>query len=116
MALEAEYLGQCTEVVPYTPSGAVAAGEVVILANNCHVASRAIAASGLGSLYCNGLFKSAYNSSAGAVTDGAKIYFNTTSNECTDSTSGTTLIGRCVGSTTGASGATVTYRLINPGA
>lgn len=115
MALEAQYLGQCTKVVDYTPSGAVAAGEIVTLANACYVASRAIASGALGSLYCDGLFKSTYSDSGGTITDGAKVYFNTTSNEITDSTSSTTLIGRSVGGASSTSG-TVTFRLLSPGA
>lgn len=115
MALEAQYLSGDTQTIDYTPSGAVAAGEIVVIANACYVASRAIAAGALGSLYTTGVYKSTYADDGGTITDGAKVYFNNTANEITDATSGTVLIGRSVGGASSTSG-TITYRLLSPGA
>ena len=115
MALEAQYLSGDTQTIDYEPSGDVAAGEVVVLANACYVASRAIAAGALGSLYTTGVFKADYATSGGTITDGEKVYFNTSLNKITDATSGTTLIGRSVGGAASDSG-TVTFRLLSPGA
>lgn len=113
--MEAEYKGQANTVIDYTPSGAVSAGQVVVLNGGCYVTSRAIAASALGSLYCDGLYKCTYADDGGTITDGAKVYWNDTDNECTNSSSSTTLMGRSVGGASSTSG-TVMVRLISPGA
>lgn len=114
MALEAQYLGQATTVIDYTPSGAVAAGQVVVLNGGCYVTSRAIAASALGSLYCDGIYKGDYSTAGGTITDGAKVYFDDTNNNFTSSSTSTTLFGRSVGGASSGSGTIVT-RLISPG-
>lgn len=115
MALEAQYLSGDTQTIDYEPAGAVAAGEVVVLANACYIASRAIAAGALGSLYTTGVYKADYSTAGGTITDGAKVYWNDTTNKVIDATSGTTLIGRSVGDASSSSG-TVTFRLLSPGA
>jgi len=112
--MEADYKGQANTVIDYTPSGAVSAGQVVVLNGGCYVTSRAIAASALGSLYCDGIYKGTYATSGGTITDGAKVYFDDTANEFTNSTVSTTLFGRSVGGASSSSG-TVTVRLISPG-
>ena len=114
MALEAQYLGQATTVVDYTPSGAVAAGQVVVLNGGCYVTSRVIAADARGSLYCDGIYKGDYSTAGGTITDGAKVHFDHTNNNSTDSTVSTTLFGRSVGGASSSSG-TITTRLISPG-
>jgi predicted RecA/RadA family phage recombinase len=114
MALEAQYLGQATKVLDYTPSSAVAAGQVLVLNGGCYVANTAIAANVAGSILADGLFKGTYADDGGTITDGAKVYWNDTDNEFTGASASATLFGRSVGGASNSSG-TVTVRLISPG-
>jgi predicted RecA/RadA family phage recombinase len=85
------------ELVDYTPSGAVAAGDVVVQGDLVGVAPRAIAASALGALQVQGVirFPKATGSST-ALTAGAKVYWNASSEVVTTTSSGNKYVGKVV--------------------
>jgi predicted RecA/RadA family phage recombinase len=63
--------------IDYTPSGAVAAGDIVVVGEIVGVAPRAIAASALGALDVEGEFDFPKSTgSASALTLGAKVYWD----------------------------------------
>lgn len=82
MSYEARYVGE-GDTISYTPGGAVAAGEVVVVSSNvvC-VAAQPIAASVEGSVYTKGVFEVA-KTAALDVSDGDAIYWNDGTNKAT---------------------------------
>lgn len=62
------------ELLDYTPSSAVAAGEVVLVTDRCFVAPRAIAANEKGSLQTRGVF-TIQKTTGEAWTLGQKLYW-----------------------------------------
>lgn len=79
----------------YTPSAAVAAGDVVLMGSvGIGVAQTAIAANVKGSLIVDGVIEHA--KAAGAVTAYAKVYWDNTNKVLTTSASGNTLAGYAV--------------------
>jgi predicted RecA/RadA family phage recombinase len=82
--LEDYDMGQADAVAPgdridYTPSSAVAIGDVLVLGGRCYVADRAIAANVAGSLAATGVFNCTKNSGAG-INVGTKLYWDDTNN------------------------------------
>lgn len=80
----------------YTPSGAVAAGEVVPLAVGVGIADLAIASGTLGSLATNGgIFRGTKTAgSSTAVPGGTKLYWDNSGNKPTTSSGGNKVLGR----------------------
>lgn len=71
-------------IIDYTPSGAVAEGDVVVLGELIGVATRAIAADALGALHVSGLF--AFAKGSGAINVGVNVYWADSANQATTST------------------------------
>ena len=84
MAFEAIYLG-AGDRVDHTPSGNIAAGEVVVINKTCFVATEAIAASTLGSLVSRGVFTMAKKTNL-TITAGDACYWCIASNYITKTT------------------------------
>lgn len=83
--------------VDYTPSAAVAAGDVVVQGDLVGVAKRAIAANALGSLSLTGVFdlpKAAGTSTA--ITAGTTAYWDATNSQVTATSSGNKLLGKTI--------------------
>jgi len=81
--------------VDYTPSSAVAAGEVVVQGDLVGVAKFAIAANTLGALAVDGVFDFAKNTSV-AYTAGTILYWDDTNNVVTTTSSGNKQVGKVV--------------------
>jgi hypothetical protein len=95
-AVDATYV-QSEVSIPYTPSTAVAAGDVLVLSNNIvAVANRAIAADALGSISLRGVYKMAHV--AGTTYIGQNVYWDEDGDQYGNDTTGTGCI------TTSASG------------
>ena len=77
---------------PYTPSSAVAAGDVVVLTDGIAVASRPIAANTLGAVEVEGVFT--VPKAAEALTLGAVVYWNTTNSNVTATATGNKRAGK----------------------
>lgn len=71
---------------PYTPTAAVAAGDVILLVDGVAVASRPIAANALGAVAVEGVFS--MPKAAEALSLGAVVYWNTTNNNITATSAG----------------------------
>jgi len=69
---------KCGDVVDYTPSSAVAAGQVVVQANLVGIATSAIAANALGSLVVEGIFDVVQ--AAEIIPAGAPVYWDADGN------------------------------------
>lgn len=109
MAFEAKYVS-AGDVVDYTPSAAVAAGEVIVQGNLVGIAKVAIAANTLGSLAVEGIFTVA--KAAVEITVGALLYWDESANAftTTDDTGANKFAGQAT--TAAASGdATVQIRM-----
>lgn len=88
-------LVQSGDAIDYTPTSAVAAGAVVVLGTvGVGIAQTAIAANVKGSLVVEGVVEHA--KATGAVTLGAKVYYDATNNVLTTTASGNTLAGYAV--------------------
>lgn len=74
--------------IDYTPGGAVAAGDVVVIGAECFVADRPIAANTLGSLAAEGIFQVAKNATL-TISAGDAVYWNAGSHEITKTSSDT---------------------------
>jgi predicted RecA/RadA family phage recombinase len=71
---------------PYTPSSAVATGDVIVLADGIAVASRPIPANALGSVNVESVFS--MPKAAEALALGTIVYWNTTNNNITATSAG----------------------------
>jgi predicted RecA/RadA family phage recombinase len=98
------------EAIDYTPGSAVAAGAIVVIGSvGIGVAQTAIAANVRGSLIVDGVIEHA--KASGAVTFGAKVYYDATNNVLTTTATSNTLAGWAVAAA--ASGdATATIKLL----
>jgi predicted RecA/RadA family phage recombinase len=98
------------EAIDYTPGSAVAAGAIVVIGSvGIGVAQTAIAANVRGSLTVEGVIEHA--KASGAVTFGAKVYYDATNNVLTTTATSNTLAGWAVAAA--ASGdATATIKLL----
>lgn len=80
------------EVIDYTPGSAVAAGAVVVIGTvGIGIAQNAVAANTRGSLIVEGVIEHA--KASGAITLGAKVYYDATNNVLTTTAAGNTLAG-----------------------
>jgi len=81
--------------VDYTPGAAVAAGDVVVLAELVGVANSAIAANALGALCIAGVFD--FNKATGVTyAYGILLYWDDTNNVVTTTVGSNKLIGKCI--------------------
>ena len=96
-----------SDIIKYTPSSAVAAGEVVVIGSTVGIATSAIAAEELGSLVTRGQFTVAM--AAVNITAGQKLYFDTANDVVTNLQSGNTFFGVAV---TAATSGTATVKAL----
>ena len=100
------------KILDYTPSGAdVASGEFVVIGVIGGVAKSAIADGKTGAVHISGVFSVA--KASGAVTQGAKLYWNSSNSNLTTTASGNTLVG--VAAEAAASGDATAKLLLNVG-
>lgn len=96
----------------YTPSGAdVASGDFLVIGAIGAVAKTDIADGKTGAVHICGVFSVA--KASGAVTQGAKLYWNSTNSNLTTTASGNTLVG--VAAAAAASGDATVPLLLNVG-
>jgi len=89
--------------IDYTPSSAVAAGDVVVQNNLVGVARTPIAANALGSLAVAGVFDVPKATGTGkAIAAGKTVYWDATNKVATETSSGNTLMGKTVAATADA--------------
>lgn len=82
MAYEAQYVYGEQDRIDHTPSGAVAAGEVVSLTDRVGIATEAIGASVLGSLATGGVFDVAKGVTTGtAFSINEQVWWNASTNK-----------------------------------
>jgi len=101
--------GDC--LIDYTPSAAVAAGDVVVLNDLVTVAPRAIAANSLGAVAIEGVFS--MPKASGAIGQGALVYWDATNSNVTTTSSGNKRAGKAAAAA--ASADTSVQVLINIG-
>jgi predicted RecA/RadA family phage recombinase len=102
---------QTGDLIDYTPSSDVAAGQVVVQSDLVGVANKAITANTLGALAVSGVFDFAKATGAGtAISAGALVYWDDTSNVATTTSTGNKLIGKAIKAAT-TSDSTVRVRL-----
>jgi predicted RecA/RadA family phage recombinase len=101
--------GDC--LLDYTPSAAVAAGDVVVLNDLVCVAPVAIAANKLGAVSVEGVWTLA--KASGAIGQGALVYWDATNSNITTTSSGNKRAGKAAKAA--ASGDTTVQVLINVG-
>lgn len=76
----------------YTPSGAdLASGDLVVIGTIAGIAKADIADGKTGAVHISGVFSVA--KAAGAVSQGAKLYWNSSNSNLTTTASGNTLVG-----------------------
>lgn len=92
---ETEFRSGDPEMSPYTPSGAVAAGEVVVKANLTAIAHRAIAAGELGAVgVLGGVYRGDKTAGSGtAIPGGTKLYWDDSGNKPTTTASSNKVLG-----------------------
>jgi predicted RecA/RadA family phage recombinase len=96
----------------YTPSGAdVASGDFLVIGAIGAVAKTDIADGKTGAVHICGVFSVA--KASGAITQGAKLYWNSTNSNLTTTASGNTLVG--VAAAAAASGDATVPLLLNVG-
>jgi len=100
------------KALDYTPSGAdVASGDFVLIGTIGGVAKTAIADGKTGAVHICGVFSVA--KASGAVTQGARLYWNSTNSNLTTTASGNTIVG--VAAEAAASGDATVKLLLNVG-
>lgn len=96
----------------YTPSGAdVSSGDFLVIGSIGAVAKTDIADGKTGAVHVTGVFSVA--KASGAITQGAKLYWNSTNSNLTTTASGNTLVG--VAAAAAASGDATVPLLLNVG-
>ena len=78
--------------IDYTPSSAVAAGDVVVMADLVGVANRPIAANALGAVTIDGVHS--MPKATGAISQGAIVYWDATAGNVTTTSSGNKRAGK----------------------
>lgn len=82
-------------LIDYTPGVPVASGEVVVQVNLLGISSLAIAANVMGSLAVEGVFNFVKTPGV-AIAVGEYVYWDDTANEANKTSTGNTVIGKCV--------------------
>lgn len=96
----------------YTASGAdISSGDLVVIGTIAGIAKTNIADGETGAVHISGVFSVA--KASGAVTQGAKLYWNSTNSNLTTTASGNTLVG--VAAEAAASGDATVKILLNAG-
>lgn len=99
------------DAIDYTPSAAVAPGDVVVQGELIGIAKTAIAANVLGALAATGVFDLPKATGAStAITAGALVYWDATNHVATATATGNKLLGKTIAAATDAD-ATVRVRL-----
>jgi predicted RecA/RadA family phage recombinase len=99
------------DVIDYTPSSAVSAGDVVVIGNIVGVATEDIAADDLGSLAIEGVFSLAKATlSTSAITQGTKLYWDASGEQVTE-TEGSNKVAGYATKAASASDTTVEVKL-----
>lgn len=80
-------------MVPYTPSGAITAGDVIVEGSRVYIAHQDIAANVLGSVAAGGGVYDFLATSGDTIAMGDPVYWNDSGNVAEEETSGNTLIG-----------------------
>lgn len=106
----ADYV-QDGDLIDYTPSSAVAAGDVVVLNDLVTVAPRPIAANKLGAVAVEGVY--ALPKATGAIGQGAIVYWDATAGNVTTTATGNKRAGKAAAAA--ASGDATVRVLINIG-
>lgn len=106
----ADYV-QDGDLIDYTPSSAVAAGDVVVLNDLVTVAPRPIAANKLGAVAVEGVFS--LPKASGAIGQGAIVYWDATAGNITTTSSGNKRAGKAAAAE--GSAATTVKVLLNIG-
>ena len=101
--------GDC--LLDYTPSSAVAAGDVVVLGDLVTVAPRAIAANALGAVAIEGVFT--LPKASGAISQGVIVYWDATNSNITTTAGSNKRAGKAAYAQ--ASGDTTVKVLLNQG-
>ena len=105
------FVQEC-KALNYTPSGAdVASGDFVLIGTIGGIAKTDIADGKTGAVHVSGVFSVA--KASGAVTQGQKLYWNTTNSNLTTTASGNTIVG--VAAEAAASGDANVKILLNVG-
>lgn len=99
------------DLIDYTPSSAVAAGDVVVLNDLVTVAPRPIAANALGAVAVEGVFS--LPKASGAIGQGAIVYWDATAGNITTTSSGNKRAGKAAAAEVSA--ATTVKVLLNIG-
>lgn len=99
------------DLIDYTPSSAVSAGDVVMLADLFTVAPRPIAANKLGAVAVEGVFTVA--KATGAISQGAIVYWDATAGNITTTATNNKRAGKAAAAA--ASGDATVKVLINIG-
>lgn len=94
--------------IDHTPSGAVAAGDVVVVGSIVGVAPRAIAANALGAIQIEGVFDIAKDGNE--ITAGAAVYYDESESEIVTTASGNVFCGHAIAAAA-AGAATVRVKL-----
>ncbi len=111
MTLTAKHIAP-GDVIPHTPSSAVAAGDVVVVGDVVAVATRPIAANELGALAVEGIFEfpKFTNSGDDEMTPGTKVYWDS-NDEVITTTAGSFKVAGYVTETAADEAATVRVKL-----
>jgi predicted RecA/RadA family phage recombinase len=99
------------DLIDYTPSSAVAAGDVVVLNDLVTVAPRPIAANALGAVAVEGVFT--LPKASGAIGQGAIVYWDSTNSNITTTSTSNKRAGKAAAAA--ASGDATVKVLINQG-
>lgn len=83
-------------MVPYTPSGAVSSGDVIVEGARVYIAHQDIAANALGSVAAGGGVYDFLATSGDEVAMGDDVYWDDSSNVAEESATSNNLIGQCV--------------------
>jgi predicted RecA/RadA family phage recombinase len=98
MALQATFVSGEPTMVDHTPSGAVAAGDVIVTGDTPRIAHVPIAANALGSLAVEGgIYKVKANA---AIAADKKVYWDDSANEVTETSSSNKVFGVTVEAST----------------
>ena len=85
------------KTIPYTPSVAVAAGDVIVQGSLVAIASVAIPANKTGALTVRCVGRFPHDGTSGsAISAGAKVYWDATNEVITESSGGNTYLGKVI--------------------